>query len=111
MNYYIMASSSSSSAKILPSAEVFQSAAGLAITLDKPIVLSYWEDSLVNKICIGIKEYMEDGEKRTEQFLVKSAEEYTSTVIKIYRAQSEFIVETENSIYIVSNSIKGKRIA
>ena len=96
--------------RVLPSHEVLQTASNLSIEHDKPIVLSYWELSVENKIFIGIKEYIENDTKQVEQFLVKSEEEYTSTIVKIYRSALEFIVETENSIYIVSNKIKGKRI-
>jgi len=41
---------------------------------------------------------------------VKSEDEYTSTIAKIYKVETEYIIMTENSIYIVSNDIPTKRI-
>ena len=53
---------------------------------------------------IGVKE---DGEK----LLVKSEEEYTSPISKIYKVENEYIIVTENSIYLVSSNIDTKRIS
>ena len=71
---------------------------------DKPIMLDYWTLSQEKKIIIGVKE---DGEK----LLVKSEEEYTSPVIKIYKVETEYLVITENSIYIVDVNCPTKRIS
>ena len=76
----------------------------LSIVNDKPIMLDYWTKSLENTIIIGIRE---GGEK----LLVKSEEEYTSPVSKIYKVESEYIIITENSIYVVSADIPTKRIS
>jgi hypothetical protein len=76
----------------------------LAIAEDKPIMFDYWTDSLDKKALIGVRE-------NNEKLLVKSAEEYTSPISKFYRAGSEFIVITENSIYVVSNDIPTKKIS
>ena len=35
-----------------------------------------------------------------EKLLVKSDEEYTSTVAKIFKVGDEYIIMTENSIYL-----------
>ena len=43
--------------------------------------------------------------------LVKSEEEYTSPISKIFKVETEFIIMIENSIYIVSASIKSKKIS
>jgi len=72
---------------------------------DKPILLDYWTASLDKTALIGVKE--EDGEK----LLVKSAEEYTSPIVKIFKVSSEYIVVTENSIYLVDVNIPTKRIS
>jgi len=42
---------------------------------------------------------------------VKSEEEYTSPVAKIFKVGKEYIVMTENSIYIVDVTIPTKRIS
>ena len=43
--------------------------------------------------------------------LVRSAEEYTSLIQKIFRVETDFIVLTENSIYIISGTTKKKSIS
>ena len=42
--------------------------------------------------------------------LVKSGEEFTSLIQKIYKVQTDFIILTENSIYLVSGKIQKRRI-
>jgi hypothetical protein len=88
----------------LPSDVTMKHAAKLAIVDDKPILLDYWTPSLDKKALVGARE---NGEK----MLVKSEDEYTSTIAKFYKSGSEYIVITENSIYIVSNEIPTRRIS
>ena len=88
----------------LPSDSVLRNAAKLSITEDKPIMLDYWTKSLENTIIIGIRE---GGEK----LLVKSEEEYTSPISKIYKVETDYIIETENSLYLADSSIATKRIS
>jgi len=87
----------------LPSDVTLKHASRLAIVEDKPIMLDYWTNSLDEKALVGVKE---TGEK----LLVKTEEEYTSTIVKFYKSGSEYIVITENSIYIVSNTIPSRKI-
>jgi hypothetical protein len=42
--------------------------------------------------------------------LIKSKEEFTSLVQKIYKVEDEVLVLTENSIYIVSGKIQKRKI-
>ena len=88
----------------LPTDLTMKHAAKLAIVEDKPIILDYWTSSLDKKALIGARE---NGEK----LLVKSEEEYTSTISKFYKSGTEFIIITENSIYIVSNEIPTRKIS
>jgi len=87
----------------LPSNMCMQHASKLAIVEDRPIMLDYWTQSIEKKVIIGVKE---NGEK----LLVKSEEEYTSPIGKIFKIESEYIILTENSIYIVSSDIQSNRI-
>ena len=87
----------------LPSTTCMQHASKLAIVEDRPIMLDYWTQSIEKKVIIGVKE---NGEK----LLVKSEEEYTSPIGKIFKIESEYIIITENSIYIVSSDIQSNRI-
>ncbi len=89
----------------LPSDITMKHAAKLAIVDDKPILLDYWTASLEKKALIGAKE------ATGEKLLVKSEEEYTSSIAKFYKSGTEYIVITENSIYIVSNDIPTRKIS
>jgi hypothetical protein len=95
--------SDSSSSYRLPTEVTLSHAAKLSIVEDKPIMLDYWTASLDKKALIGARE---NGEK----LLVKSEDEYTSTIAKFYKSSSEYIVITENSIYVVSNEIPTRKI-
>ena len=88
----------------LPSGTTLQHCAKLGIVEDKPIMFDYWTSSCDQEILIGVRE---NGEK----LLVKSEEEYTSPVSKIYKVENEYIIVTENSIYVVSAEISTKRIS
>ena len=88
----------------LPSDVTLKHAAKLGIVDDKPIMLDYWTASLDKKALIGAKD---SGEK----LLVKSEDEYTSNIVKFYKSGTEYIVITENSIYIVSNEIPTRKIS
>ncbi len=88
----------------LPSKEVLVSAAKLAQQLDRPIQLDYYADTFNNKAVIG-----EDQETK-DKLLVKNNEEYTSLIQKIYKVESDYLVLTENSIYIVSGKVQKRRI-
>jgi hypothetical protein len=88
----------------LPEYVTLQNAIKWAIIEDKPIMMDYWVDSLEKKILIGVKE-------NQEKLLVKSVEEYTSPIAKIFKHNMDFIIMTENSIYLVDSSIDVKRIS
>ena len=88
----------------LPENNTLQHAAKLSIVEDKPIMFDYWTSSLDKTVLIGVKD-------NNEKLLVKSEEEYTSPIAKIYKVATEYIIVTENSIYIVDVSIPTKRIS
>jgi len=89
----------------LPSDSTLQNATKLSIVEDKPVMFDYWTDSLDKKALIGVRE------GTGEKLLVKSAEEYTSPIAKFYKSMSEYIVITENSIYIVASDIPTRKIS
>jgi hypothetical protein len=89
---------------ILPHPTTLLHAARLAIQQDKPIQLDYYVESATNKAFLG-----EDPESK-EKMLVKSNEEFTSLVSKLYKVQEDFIIVTENSIYLVSGKVQKRRI-
>lgn len=88
----------------LPSNATMEHATKLAIVEDKPIMMDYWTNSLDKKALIGVRE-------NQEKLLVKSEDEYTSPIAKIYKVDTEYLIVTENSIYLVDNEISTKRIS
>jgi len=88
----------------LPEATTLQHAAKLSIVEDKPIMMDYWTDSIERSVLIGVKDTQ-------EKLLVKNEEEYTSPISKIYKVGKEYIIMTENSIYLVDVNIPTKRIS
>jgi len=88
----------------LPQGVTLQHCAKLGIVEDKPIMFDYWTASCDKDVLIGVRD---SGEK----LLVKSADEYTSPISKIYKVETEFIIITENSIYVVSSDIETKRVS
>jgi hypothetical protein len=87
-----------------PSNQCLQHCFKLSVTDDKPIMLDYWTNSHIGKVLIGVRE-------NNEKLLVKSEDEYTSPIEKIYKVEKEFIIVTENSLYVVSADIPTKRIS
>jgi hypothetical protein len=88
-----------------PSAQTLVQAARQAQQMDRPILLDYYADSYVKKAFIG-----EDPETK-DKIIVKNNEEYTSLISKIFKAGDDYLVHTENSIYIVSARIEKRKIA
>lgn len=88
----------------LPTPKTMECAVKIAIEEDRPIMMDYWADSLVKKVVIAVQP------ETKEKYLVKSDEEYTSPIVEIKRWQQDFIIKTENSIYIVSSDIPVKQI-
>lgn len=90
--------------EVLPHATTLLHASRLSIQQDKPLQLDYYVESATGKAFIG-----EDPETK-EKMLVKSNEEFTSLIGKIYKVSEDFIIITENSIYIVSGKVQKRRI-
>jgi hypothetical protein len=88
----------------IPSVQTLVSAAKLAIQKDMPIQLDYFVDSAEGKAFLG------EDSNTGEKMLVKNAEEYTSHIQKIYKAGEDFIILTENSIYLASSKIQKRKI-
>ena len=89
---------------ILPTPKVLNHASKIALSEDKPILLDYWTDSFNAGVLIGVRE-------NEEKMLVRSEEEYTSPISKIFKVGEEFIILTENSIYLVSTKIQSRKIS
>jgi hypothetical protein len=99
-----MASATEEKEQVLPTAKLLQHAAKLAMTQDKPIMMDYWVEShTAGKVIIGVR-------SNEEKILLRSEDEYTSPISKLYKVGEEFILITENSIYLVSAKIQSRKI-
>ena len=87
---------------ILPSVQLLVQAAKLSIQQDKPIQLDYYT--------YNAKAFMGEDKETKEKMLVKSNEEFTSLIQKVYKVGDEYIVVTENSLYLVSGKIQKRFI-
>jgi hypothetical protein len=87
---------------VLPPAGILIRAAQIAIDEDRPILLDYWRDSCERKCCVGVKD--------DTKYLVKSESEYTSTIQRLFKSEGCYIVLTENSLYVVSETIPVRKI-
>lgn len=67
-------------------------------------MMDYWIKSVEKIALIGVK-------SAGEKLLVKNEDEYTSPIVKVYKVEQEYIVETENSLYVVCAAIPTKRIS
>lgn len=90
--------------EILPSSNTLLQAAKLAIEHDRQIMLDYFRQTANGTAFLG-----EDQDTK-ERILVKSKEEFTSLIKKLYKSGDEFIIMTENSIYIVSGKIQRRKV-
>lgn len=90
----------------LPNEKVLVHAAKIALEQDKPILLDYYKETKV-----GGSAFLGEDKETKEKILVKNPEEYTSPVMKMFKAKEDYIIVTENSVYIVSGAIKKKEIS
>jgi hypothetical protein len=89
-----------------PNEKVLVHAAKIAMEQDKPILLDYY-----NETKVGGTAFLGEDKETKEKILVKNLDEYTSPVVKMFKAKDDYIIVTENSVYVVSGSIKKKEIS
>ena len=94
-NSAVVPTTSTGTQLVLPSDKTLQQACKLSLKTKKPICFYFYIDSLKGKISI-----VNDGEDR---IIFKSEDEHTSPIMNTYRSETCFIVETENTIYILCN--------
>ena len=90
----------------LPASATIEHAMKLAINEDRPIMMDYWKDSLEKTVLIGQRD-----DETKEKILVRSEEEYTSPIKQILKVGTDYIIMTENSIYLVDTGIPFRRIS
>ena len=85
----------------MPSNDTLSQAAKLSIKVSKPICFYFYIDSCKNNASIVTA----DGEK----IIYKNNEEHTSPIKNTYKVGDEYLVVTENTLYIIScNTRVGK---
>lgn len=89
----------------VPGAKTLEHAARISIEQDKPIMLDYYNDTREGKAFMG-----EDSTTK-EKMLVRSEEEYTSLIQRVFKVNEDYLVITENSIYIIHGNVKKKTIS
>jgi hypothetical protein len=82
----------------LASAKSMEQAQKLSIKLVKPICFYFYVDSLKGKVVIK-----SDGEDR---IVFKNEDEHTSPILNTFKCETEYIIVTENTIYIISADTK-----
>lgn len=95
-----VSATTATSTEILPGATTLLQAAKIACEQDRAIMLDYFRQTANGTAFLG-----EDPETK-ERILVKSKEEFTSLIKKLYKVADDFIILTENSLYIVSGKIQ-----
>ena len=94
----------SAAAAIEPSSQTLVQAAKIALEKDCPIMLDYYRQTAGGTAFLG-----EDPDSK-ERVLVKSKDEFTSLIKKLYKVGDDFIILTENSLYIVSGKIQKRKV-
>ena len=100
----IATATATASVSVSPTPQTLIQAAKLAMEQDRAIMLDYYVDTAQGKAFLG-----EDGATK-ERVLVKSKEEFTSLIKKLYKVGEDFIVLTENSLYVVSGKIQKRTV-
>jgi hypothetical protein len=95
---------SAAATEALPAAATLLQAAKLAIEQDRAIMLDYYRQTASATAFLG-----EDPETK-ERILVKSKDEFTSLIKKLYKVGEDFIILTENSLYVVSGKIQKRKV-
>jgi hypothetical protein len=100
------AAASAGASHRLPSDNTLRQAVKMSIVEDRPIIMDYWTGSIEKSVMIGVK-----ADETKEKMLVRNSEEYTSPIQKIFKVEQEYIVMTENSIYLVDIGIPTRSIS
>ena len=98
------APAAAASTEPLPSPATLLQAAKFAIEQDRAIMLDYYRQTANGTAFLG-----EDKDTK-ERILVKNKEEFTSLIKKLYKVGDDFIILTENSLYVVSGRIQKRGV-
>ena len=82
----------------MPSAQTLEQGAKLSIKISKPLCFYFYIDSCRNNASIRTA----DGEK----IIYKNNEEHTSPIRHTYKVNNEYLIVTDNTIYVISCNTK-----
>lgn len=89
----------SESAQIsVPSANTLSQAFKLSIQISKPVESYFYIDSCKGNVSICSND--------TDKIIYKNDEEHTSPISNIYKVENEYLIVTDNTIYIISKDTK-----
>ena len=91
-------------ASLAPTPQTLIQAAKLAMEQDRAIMLDYYRQTASGSAFLG-----EDPATK-EKILVKSKDEFTSLIKKLFKVGEDFIILTENSLYVVSGKIQKRKV-
>ena len=100
----VQPATSAAATEILPAPATLLQASKIAIEQDRAIMLDYYRQTANATAFLG-----EDPETK-ERILVKSKDEFTSLIKKLYKVGEDFIILTENSLYVVSGKIQKRKV-
>ena len=66
--------------------------------IGKPVCFYFYLDSCNNKVKIGTN--------NNDKVIYKNNEEHTSPISNIYKSEGEYLIVTENTIYVISSGVK-----
>lgn len=87
----------------IPDERTLSQAFKLSIKISKPMCTYFYIDSCRGKVSI----VNSDGDK----IIYKNSEEYTSPIQNTYKVGNEFLIVTENTIYVISAKTKVQKQA
>jgi hypothetical protein len=86
----------------LPTSDTLSKAFKLSLKLSKPVDTYFYLDSLRDGVCI-----YNDGE---DMIIYKNDDEHSSTILKTYKSDDQYILVTENTIYILSEHTRIRNV-
>jgi hypothetical protein len=100
----VSATQAIATSEVFPSMQTMLQATKIAIEQDKAIMLDYYRQTVNNTA------FLADDPETKERILIKSKDEFTSLIKKVYKVENDFIITTENSVYIVSSKIQKRKV-
>ena len=86
---------------IYPSQKTLNETFKLSVENEKNISYYFFQDSQENQVCLATH--------NNDKLIYKNKEEHSSPIIKTFKCETEYIVITENTIYVISAKTQIKK--